>query len=68
MNEILNRVADALFPSTGDRVRNVKFFRGCSSTVTAEELSAQLESANEQVANGKATLVESVDRYKAVAS
>lgn len=61
MNEV-NRAADALYPSTGTRrTGNVKFFRGLSRDVTAEQLANQLQRASSQIVTGEAIRVTNVD-------
>jgi len=55
--------ADAIFPQEGGRVQNVKFHRGRSRAVavTAEQLAEQVLSANRQIEDGTATLVDDID-------
>jgi hypothetical protein len=50
-----------LFPQEGSRVRDVKFHRGWNEHVTAEQLAAELLSANRQIREGTATRVTDID-------
>jgi len=59
----LERAADALFPSTGNRVGNVKFMRGRRTGVSAEELAEQLNRADAQVREGLSAPVADIDNY-----
>lgn len=61
MGPHLERAANSLFPATGTRVANVKFFLGSSRSVTAEQLAEQLNRANSQVRNGLSTPVVNID-------
>lgn len=63
MSTELDRAADALFPSTGSQVGNVKFMRGRRNGVTAEELAQQLNRANAQVRLAEAKPVSDIDNY-----
>ena len=65
MSSQLDRDADALFPQENRMVSNVKFFRGLSREVTAEQLNGQLQHASLQVAEGRATLVMDIDNHQA---
>ena len=56
----LQQATDALFPSTGRRVVDVKFFRGDNRVVTAEQLAAQINLADRQIAGGLSP-VEDID-------
>lgn len=64
MSQTIDQVADALFPETGPRVANVKFFLGTARRVSAEQLAEQLVIAEEQVRSGRARLVTDVDNYR----
>jgi hypothetical protein len=57
----IERAADLLFPATGRRALNVKFFDACDHNASAEELAAQIVRAEAQIANGTAELVADVD-------
>jgi hypothetical protein len=58
----VERAADALYSPGGvHQAGNVKFFRGLSTDVTAEQLSAQLELANDQIARNQAIRVANID-------
>ena len=61
MTTQLERAANALFPSTGNLVGNVKFFRGRARRVTADQLADQLLRADAQVRSGEALPVENID-------
>lgn len=63
MTTELNRAADALFPSTGNQVGNIKFMRGRRTGVTAEHLAEQLNRANAQVRSGQVQPVQDIDNY-----
>lgn len=63
MSQSIDNTAQALFPNTGPRITNVKFFLGNARRVTAVQLAEQLDSADEQVRLGTATLVTDVDNY-----
>ena len=63
MNAI-ERVGTALFPDTGGRVSNVKFFLGHQRGISGVELADQLERADAQVRQGAATLVGDLDNYQ----
>ena len=52
MTTQLERAANALFPSTGNRVGNIKFFRGQNRGATAEQLAEQFNRAEAQVRAG----------------
>lgn len=52
MSVKLKDAVDALFSPEDLRIGNVKFFRGTSSTVTAEQLLEQFKSANAQIKSG----------------
>lgn len=64
MSQTIDRVASALFPETGTRVANVKFFLGANRRITGAQLAAQLESADAQIREGTATRVIDVDNYR----
>lgn len=57
----LERAANALFPSTGNEVGNVKFMRGHNRQVTAEQIAEQFNRAEAQVANGLVSPVDNID-------
>ncbi len=61
MNSELERVADTLFGHEHPSIGNVKFFRGHSRDVTADQLAEQLDRANSQIAAGEAHLVTNID-------
>ena len=61
MNSHMDRAANALCPSTGNQVGNVKFFRGRSRAVTAEQLAEQLNRADAQVRSGESVPVANID-------
>lgn len=62
MNSHVEHVCDVLFPREAEsRTGNVKFFRGLNREVTQEQLAQQIRMADEQIANGTATLVEDAD-------
>lgn len=62
MSAELERAANALFPSTGNsRVANVKFMRGHSRVITADQLANQLNRADAQVRANEATLITNID-------
>jgi hypothetical protein len=63
MTTELDRATDALFPSTGNRVGNIKFMRGRRTGVTAEQLAEQLNRADSQVREGLSTPVADIDNY-----
>jgi hypothetical protein len=57
----VEQAVDELFPQEGSRVRDVKFHPGRSDRVTAEQLAAELLSANRQIRDGTATRVTDID-------
>ncbi len=61
MTTQVERAVDALFPQEGSRVRDVKFHRGWKAEVTAEQLAAELLSADEQIRSGTAKKVTDID-------
>lgn len=61
MSPHLERAANAMFPATGGRVANVKFYLGSNRSVTAEQLADQLNRANSQVRAGLSTPVINID-------
>lgn len=61
MATYIERAADLLFPQTGRRALNVKFFDACEHNVTAEELAEQIVRAEAHIANGTAELVANID-------
>lgn len=63
MSQSIDNTAQALFPTTGPRITNVKFFLGNARRVTAVQLAEQLEAAEDQVQRNSAILVTDVDNY-----
>lgn len=61
MGPHLERAANSLFPASGARVANVKFFLGSSRSITAEQLAEQLNRANAQVREGLSVAVVNID-------
>ncbi len=61
MSPHLERAANSMFPATGGRVANVKFFLGSSRSVSAEQLAEQLNRANSQVRAGLSAPVINID-------
>lgn len=61
MNTVLERVADALFPSSHALIGNVKFYPGRNREATAEQFADQLARANSQIAAGEARLFTDID-------
>lgn len=57
----VERAVQDLFPQEGSRIRDVKFHPGRSDQVTAEQLAAELLSANQQIKDGTATRVTDID-------
>ncbi len=57
----VERAADLLFPETGRRTLNIKFFDACEHNVSAEELAEQIVRAEAQISNGTAELVADID-------
>ena len=60
--DMIESVAQSLFPEAGFCVANVKFF--ADAPVTAAELAADLAYAGQQIEAGTAVLVEDVDHYQ----
>jgi len=56
----LNRAANALFPTEGSRVGNVKFFT-LARQVDAERLAEQLNRADSQIELGNVQPVDDID-------
>ena len=63
MTTEVDRAADAMFPSTGNRVGNVKYMRGRRTGVTAEQLAEQLNRADAQIRAGACARVDDIDNY-----
>jgi hypothetical protein len=63
MSQSIDNTAQALFPTTGPRITNVKFFLGNARRITAVQLAEQLDTADEQVRSNTAVLVTDVDNY-----
>ncbi len=61
MGPQLEAAMNLLFPANGSRIGNLKFFRGVSREVTAEQLSEQYVSAENQIQSRTAVLVADVD-------
>ena len=61
MSTQMQRATAAMFPSTGNLVGNVKFFRGLSRAVTAEQMAEQLNRADAQVRAGESVPVDNID-------
>jgi len=61
MTTQLERAANALFPPEGNRVGNVKFFRGRVRQVTAEQMAEQLNRADAQIATGECVATTDID-------
>lgn len=62
MSTHLDRASVALFPANGNSVRNIKFFAGRCTTVTAEQRAEQFNRAESQIASGRVTKLTSIDR------
>lgn len=58
---LIDRAADLLFPATGQRTLNVKFFCAGDDNVSADELAEQIVRAEAQIRNGTARLVTDID-------
>lgn len=56
----LNRAANALFPTEGSRVRNVKFFT-LARQIDGEQLAEQLNRADSQIELGNLRPVDDID-------
>jgi hypothetical protein len=65
MSQSVDRAATALFPITGRRVVNVKFYLNGTRCATGEQLSDQLERAEAQIRAGASTRILDVDNYRA---
>lgn len=61
MTTQLDRAANLLFPASGNRVGNVKFFLGHNREVTAEQLAEQFNRADAQVRAGESIPVDDID-------
>lgn len=61
MTTQLDRAANALFPSTGNRVGNVKFCLGLSRVATAEQIAEQFNRADAQVRAGVSVPATDID-------
>ena len=57
----LERAADAMFPSEGNRVGNVKFFRGHNRNATSEKIAEQFNRANAQIKAGESHPLADID-------
>jgi predicted transcriptional regulator len=57
----VERAANALFPSQGQAVTNIKFFLGSKRSITAEELAEQVNRAEAQVRNKLAVPSQKLD-------
>lgn len=62
MSTQLDRANNALFPSDGRSARNIKFFAGRCTTVTAEQRAEQFNRAESQIASGRVMPLVSIDR------
>lgn len=58
---MIDRAADLLFPTEGQRTLNVKFFCAGDDNVSADALAEQIVRAEAQIRNGSARLVTDVD-------
>jgi hypothetical protein len=57
----IDRAADLLFPATGRRTLNIKFFDACEHNISAEQLAEQIVRGESQIVNGTAFLVADID-------
>jgi hypothetical protein len=57
----LERAANAMFPSEGNRVGNVKFFRGHNRNATAEQIAEQFNRADAQIRAGESHPLADID-------
>ncbi|HAC00767.1 MAG TPA: hypothetical protein DCF67_04430 [Brevundimonas sp.] len=64
MSSQIERIGNTLYPETGARVSNVKFYLGHTRAVTAEQLADQIDRASAQVRQGAATRVGSIDGWQ----
>ena len=61
MNSLINRAADLLFPESGRRTLNVKFFCGGDENISASQLAEQIIRAETQIHGGSARLMANID-------
>jgi hypothetical protein len=61
MSDYVTQAVEALFPSEGRSVSNVKFFQGTRTEVSASELAHEILRADTQIRDGQAVLVEDID-------
>ena len=62
MTSLIERAADLLFPTDGQRqTQNVKFFCAGDNNHSAVELAEQVVRAETQIRGGSARLVENID-------
>ncbi len=61
MTTQLDVAANMLFPSAGNRTRNIKFFRGHSRSLTAQRLAQQFVQAERQITTGATAPVDNID-------
>jgi hypothetical protein len=59
--DLIDRAADLLFPTEGQRTLNVKFFCAGDENVSIDELAEQIVRAEAQIRNGSARLVANID-------
>lgn len=61
MPNLIDRVADLLFPEGEQQTLNIKFLCGGADNIRAEDVAAQVFLAETQRANGTARLVNNID-------
>lgn len=61
MSNLIDRVADLLYPDVGPTTLDIKFFSGGMNNVSAVDLAEQVLRSDTQIRSGSATLVEDVD-------
>ena len=61
MESQLEQASRALFPSSGNRAGNIKFYSGRNRDVTAEQLAEQFNRADAQIRTGESVRVMDVD-------
>ena len=61
MPNLIDRVADMLFPQGEQRTLNIKFFCGGEENVSAHDIAEQVFRAETQRQNGTAKLVTNID-------
>jgi hypothetical protein len=62
MSSQLDHAANALFPLNGpNRVANIKFYRGHSREITADQMADQFSRADAQVRAGQAERIDDID-------